>query len=109
MPIADSLVSADYTRLDRLEVTFQLPAGDGLGKAAPLPAAGGDEVVDEGGAEEIARDLRGGQAIGGLRQVARQHGRGLILVAAAGDGRSQVQPLLDAVEAAGERGRERQV
>src|SRR5690348_10805154 len=91
---------------DDLEIALELPVGDVLPVLALLPFAGRRVVLDEGGAEELARRLRCPQP---LRRVPQRRGERLVggggaLVCVALDRRLRLELPLDAPEAGGERG-----
>src|SRR4051812_45049872 len=95
---------------DDLEVTPSLPVGDGLSELSPLPAPGRREMVDEGPAEQIARQSRRREAVRGLAEIAGQRGGGGVGVAAAGHRiELELQLALDAGDARADDGRQGQV
>src|SRR6185312_13566497 len=88
-----------------LEVALQFPVGDGVQPAPPFPLARGGEVVDEIGAEPLARELRGVEDARRLDERARRTHHALAALVVAGDrpGRELHSPL-HAFEPGGERG-----
>src|SRR5690242_10022045 len=78
-----------------LEIPLELPIGDGVEPLAPLPFAGGGEMLDEVGSEPVARGLRGVEDAGGLDERARRprHVVGAGVVASRGFARELEVPF----------------
>src|SRR3954453_4462681 len=94
--------------LEPLEATEALPVGDGRVEGRELDAGVVEVVRDDLLAERLARDGAGAEQLGGVAE-GRRHARLVGEVGVALVGRLELELVVDAVQAAGDERREREV